>query len=39
MLAATGGSFVVPLMTAGGVCILGAAVYMFLIEDIAPLEA
>jgi ACS family D-galactonate transporter-like MFS transporter len=39
MLAITGGSFVVPLMTAGGVCILGAAVYMFLIEDIAPLEA
>ena len=39
MLAITGGSFVVPLMTAGGICILGAAVYMFLIEDIAPLEA
>jgi MFS transporter, ACS family, D-galactonate transporter len=39
MLAITGGSFVIPLMTAGGICILGAAVYMFLIEDIAPLEA
>ncbi len=39
MLAITGGSFVVPLMTAGGICILGAAVYMFVIEDIAPLEA
>jgi ACS family D-galactonate transporter-like MFS transporter len=37
MLTITSGSFVVPLMVAGGFCILGAAVYMFVIVDIAPL--
>ncbi len=39
MLAITGGSFIVPLMTAGGVCILGAVVYMFVIDEIEPLKA
>jgi hypothetical protein len=39
MLTITSGSFVVPLMVAGGFCVLGAAVYLFVIEDIAPLPA
>jgi MFS transporter, ACS family, D-galactonate transporter len=39
MLTITSGSFVVPLMVAGGFCLLGAAVYMFVIVDIAPLTA
>ena len=37
MLTITGGSFVIPLVVAGGFCILGAAVYLFVIEDIKPL--
>src|SRR5450432_3970623 len=37
MLTITSGSFVIPLIVAGGFCILGAAVYLFVIEDIAPL--
>ena len=39
MLTITSGSFVVPLMVAGGFCLLGAVVYLFVIEDIAPLPA
>jgi hypothetical protein len=39
MLTITGGSFIVPLLTAGAFCLLGAAVYMFVIEDIKPLTA
>jgi len=39
MLAITGGSFVVPLITAGGICLLGAVVYMFVITEIEPLKA
>jgi MFS family permease len=39
MLTITGGSFVVPLIVAGGFCLLGAAVYMFVIEEVAPLPA
>jgi MFS family permease len=39
MLTITSGSFVVPMLTAGGFCILGAAVYLFVIEEIAPLPA
>ena len=39
MLTITSGSFVVPLMVAGGFCLLGAAVYMFVIDDIAPLTS
>ena len=38
MLTITGGSFVVPLVVAGGFCILGAVVYLFVIEEIKPLE-
>ena len=37
MLTITGGSFVIPMIVAGGFCILGAAVYLFVIEDIKPL--
>jgi ACS family D-galactonate transporter-like MFS transporter len=39
MLAITGGSFVVPLTVAGGLCVFGAAVYLFLLGEIAPLSA
>jgi sugar phosphate permease len=39
MLTITSGSFVVPLMTAGAFCLLGAAVYLFVIEEVAPLPA
>jgi sugar phosphate permease len=39
MLTITSGSFVVPLIVAGGFCLLGAAVYMFVIKDIEPLTA
>jgi len=37
MLTITSGSFVIPLIVAGGFCILGAIVYLFVIEDIKPL--
>ena len=37
MVTITHGSFLVPLTTAGGVCILGAAVYLFLLGRIEPL--
>lgn len=37
MLAITHGSFVVPLMAAGGFCLLGAAVYLFVVGPIEPL--
>ena len=33
----TGGSFVVPFVAAGFFCVLGAAVYLFVVGDIAPL--
>ena len=39
MLTITSGSFVVPMLTAGGFCILGAVVYLFVIDEIAPLPA
>lgn len=39
MLTITSGSFVVPLVVAGGFCILGAAAYLFLVGEIAPLPA
>jgi MFS transporter, ACS family, D-galactonate transporter len=39
MLTITSGSFVVPLTVAGAFCLLGAAVYMFVIKEIAPLQA
>ncbi|MBV9653696.1 MAG: MFS transporter [Acetobacteraceae bacterium] len=37
MLTITSGSFVVPLVVAGGFCVLGAAVYLFMVGEIAPL--
>jgi len=37
MLTITSGSFVVPLTVAGGFCVLGAAVYLFMVGEIAPL--
>lgn len=37
MLTVTSGSFVVPLVVAGGFCLLGAAVYLFVVGKIEPL--
>jgi D-galactonate transporter len=37
MLTITSGSFIVPLTVAGGFCLLGAATYLFMVGDIAPL--
>lgn len=37
MLTITSGSFVIPLTVAGGFCVLGAAVYLFMVGEIAPL--
>jgi ACS family D-galactonate transporter-like MFS transporter len=37
VLTITGGSFVVPLIVAGAFCLLGAATYLFVIKEIAPL--
>ena len=39
MVKITSGSFVVPLLAAGGFCLLGAVVYLFVIKEIAPLSA
>lgn len=39
MLTITSGSFVIPLTVAGGFCVLGAAVYLFMVGEIAPLPA
>ena len=39
MLTITSGSFVVPLTVAGGFCLLGAAVYMFVIKEVAPVAS
>jgi len=39
MLLLTSGSFVVPLVAAGIACIVGAAVYLFMLGDIKPLPA
>jgi len=39
MLTITGGSFVIPLTVAGGMCLLGAAVYLFVVPEIAPLPS
>ena len=38
MLTITGGSFVIPLVVAGGFCILGAAVCLFVVGEIEPLK-
>ncbi len=37
MLAASGGSFLLPLVIAGGMCVLGALAYLFLVGRIEPL--
>jgi sugar phosphate permease len=37
MLAITSGSFLIPLSVAGALCILGAAVYLFMVGRIEPL--
>jgi sugar phosphate permease len=37
MLSITSGSFIVPLTVAGGFCLLGAAVYLFVVVEVAPL--
>ena len=37
MLTITSGSFLVPLCVAGGLCLLGAAAYLFVVGEIAPL--
>jgi MFS family permease len=37
MLTITSGSFIVPLTVAGGFCVLGAAVYLFVVVEVAPL--
>ncbi|WP_419730773.1 MFS transporter [Lichenicola sp.] len=37
MLTITHGSFVIPLATAGGLCLLGAATYLFVVGRIEPL--
>lgn len=39
MLMVTRGSFIVPLSVAGGFCVLGALVYLFVVGEIAPLKA
>jgi ACS family D-galactonate transporter-like MFS transporter len=37
MLTITHGSFVIPLVTAGGLCLVGAAMYLFVVGPIEPL--
>ncbi|MCJ2063860.1 MFS transporter [Methylobacterium sp. J-088] len=37
MLTVTQGSFVIPLIVAGGFCLLGAVIYLFVVGEIAPL--
>jgi ACS family D-galactonate transporter-like MFS transporter len=37
MLTITSGSFIVPLTVAGAFCVLGAAIYLFMVGEIAPL--
>ena len=37
MLTVTQGSFVIPLIVAGGFCLLGAFIYLFVVGEIAPL--
>jgi ACS family D-galactonate transporter-like MFS transporter len=39
MLTITHGSFIVPLTVAGVFCLVGAAVYLFMVGEIAPLPA
>jgi Na+/melibiose symporter-like transporter len=39
MLSITKGSFLIPLLTAGTISIIGAASYLFIVGEIAPLKA
>ncbi len=39
LLELTGGSYVLPMLTLGGVAILGALNYLLVIRRVAPLEA
>jgi len=39
MLAHTNGSFLIPLVTAGGLCLVGALSYLFLVGKVEPLTA
>jgi Na+/melibiose symporter-like transporter len=39
LLALTGGSYVLPLLSAFGFSILGLLIYLFVIRNVAPLEA
>src|SRR5262249_25785510 len=39
MLTLTGGSFVIPLTVAGGLCVFGAAIYLFMMGQVEPLSA
>jgi MFS transporter, ACS family, D-galactonate transporter len=39
LLALTGGSYVLPVLTAFGFALLGALIYLFVIRRVAPLEA
>jgi ACS family D-galactonate transporter-like MFS transporter len=37
MLQITSGSFLIPLSVAGGMCVVGAASYLFLVGKVEPL--
>jgi len=37
MLVLTKGSFLIPLVTAGGLCLVGALSYLFLVGKVEPL--
>jgi MFS transporter, ACS family, D-galactonate transporter len=39
MLVLTSGSFLIPLAVAGGLCVVGALSYLFIVDKIEPLEA
>lgn len=39
VLMLTSGSFIIPMAVAGGFCVLGALVYLFVVGEIAPLQA
>lgn len=39
MVSVTKGSFVIPLVTAGAIAVIGAASYLFIVGEVAPLRA
>ena len=39
MLSITKGSFLIPLLIAGTISVIGAAAYLFIVGEIAPLKA